>query len=80
MTPVLLGPLLFIGVVDYMLVAVLWYTAWGMTYFASKPAMFGGAFLALIWPLSLPGAVLRLGMGASRQKLKTLYGLVRMLL
>ena len=72
--------LILLAAVDYLLVAVLWYAAWGMTYFASKPAMLGGLLLALIWPLSLPGVVLRLGLGAPRQKLKTLYGLVRMLL
>ena len=77
---ILLALLLFIGVVNYILVALLWFAAWGMSHFASKPAMLGGALLAIIWPLSLPCTVLLLGWKAPQGKLKTLYGLVRMLL
>jgi hypothetical protein len=80
MTPVLLGLLLVVGVANYLLVAVLWFAAWGLTNFTSKPAMLGGALLAIIWPLSLPGAVLWTGLNAPRQKVKSLYSLVRMLL
>lgn len=72
--------LVLLLVANYILVALLWFAAWGMSHFASKPAMLGGALLAIIWPLSLPCTVLLLGWKAPQGKLKTLYGLVRMLL